>query len=70
MRVVPPVPQRDAVRDRLRVRIEIFFEAMIQSIGGHPMATKASCTLFLIIEKKHAPWGYMELVPHLPWRNL
>ena len=21
------------------------------------MATKASCTLFLIIEKKHAPWG-------------
>ena len=32
---------------------------MLKSIGGYPMATKASCTLVLIIEKQHAPWDLM-----------
>ena len=32
---------------------------MLKSIGGYPMATKASGTLVLIIEKQHAPWDLM-----------
>ena len=32
---------------------------MIKSTGGHPMATKASWTLVLIIEKQHASWDLM-----------
>ena len=40
---------------------------MIKSIGGHPMATKASGTLVLIIEKKHMLHGVTWLVPNLPW---
>jgi hypothetical protein len=34
-------------------------ELMLKSIGGYPMATKASDTLVLIIEKQHAPWDLM-----------
>jgi hypothetical protein len=34
-------------------------ELMLKSIGGYPMATKASGTLVLIIEKQHAPWDLM-----------
>jgi hypothetical protein len=34
-------------------------ELMLKSIGGYPMATKASGTLALIIEKQHTPWGLM-----------
>ena len=32
---------------------------MIKSTGGHPIATKASGTLVLIIEKHHASWDLM-----------
>ena len=32
---------------------------MIKSTGGNPMATKASWTLVLIIEKQHASWDLM-----------
>ena len=34
-------------------------ELMFKSMGGYPMATKASGTLFLIIEKQHASWDLM-----------
>ena len=34
-------------------------ELMIKSIEGYPMATKASGTLVLIIEKQHTSWGLM-----------
>ena len=32
---------------------------MLKSIGSYSMATKASCTLVLIIEKQHASWDLM-----------
>ena len=32
---------------------------MFKSTGGYPMATKASGTLVLIIEKQHASWDLM-----------
>ena len=34
-------------------------ELMFKSTGGYPMATKASGTLVLIIEKQHASWDLM-----------
>ena len=34
-------------------------ELMFKSTGGYPMATKASGTLVLIIEKQHASWNLM-----------
>ena len=34
-------------------------ELMFKSIGGYPMASKASGTLVLIIEKQHASWDLM-----------
>ena len=34
-------------------------ELMLKSIVGFPMATKASGTLILIIEKQHTSWGLM-----------
>ena len=34
-------------------------ELMVKSIGGYPLATKASGTLVLIIEKQHTSWGLM-----------
>ena len=40
-------------------------ELMFKSTGGYPMATKASGTLVLIIEKQHASWGLM-LSTYLP----
>ena len=39
---------------------------MFKSIGGYPMATKASGTLVLIIEKQHASWDLM-CITYLPW---
>jgi hypothetical protein len=32
---------------------------MFKSTGGYPMATKASGTFVLIIEKQHASWDLM-----------
>ena len=34
-------------------------ELVFKSTGGYPMATKASGTLVLIIEKQHASWDLM-----------
>ena len=34
-------------------------ELTFKSTEGYPMATKASGTLVLIIEKQHASWGLM-----------